>query len=100
MFLQSDRVVYWDYIKQVVSSIFLWREVEQPWQEDPLGRSRREMLSRQRGLTIYRGEATKNDALSEQQVQQAVEQLPLPQFSIPKESARGRRRGRTWRNFN
>lgn len=82
IYLQSDRKAYWDYIKQAMSSIFDWRDVEQPWAEDPHGRSRREMLSIDQGLTIFRGVARKRDTLTLQELREIVASLPQPSFAI------------------
>jgi tRNA (guanine-N7-)-methyltransferase len=92
LFLQTDRKAYWDYIRKTVSSLFDWQEIDEPWVEDPYGRSRREMLSLSQGLKIFRGIATKRDHLSDDVVQQICSSLPQPNFQI--ERPKGKQ---TWR---
>jgi tRNA (guanine-N7-)-methyltransferase len=82
VFLQSDRRAYWDYIRNTMSTMFDWIDVENPWPEDPNGRSRREMLSIDKGLPIFRGIAKKRASLSDDQLQLIVSSLPQPEFAI------------------
>jgi tRNA (guanine-N7-)-methyltransferase len=82
VFLQSDRRAYWDYIRNTMSAMFEWIDVENPWPEDPHGRSRREMLSIDKGLPIFRGIAQKRASLTDDELQQIVSSLPQPEFAI------------------
>lgn len=82
VFLQSDRRPYWDYIRNTMSTIFDWIDVMTPWPEDPHGRSRREMLSIERGLPIFRGIAKKRASLSLDDLMRIASTLPQPEFTI------------------
>lgn len=100
IFLQSDRKPYWDYITASVPSLFQWSELAEPWPEDPLGRSRREVISMQQGLQIFRGEGQRRD-LSHEQVEALVTDLPQPNFQLEREQntvSRFRSRRRSKRN--
>jgi tRNA (guanine-N7-)-methyltransferase len=82
IFLQSDNKPYWDYISGVMTSIFGWQERTAPWSEDPNGRSRREMLSIAKGLTVYRGIATRAAEYSNDDLERLTQELPLPSFKL------------------
>jgi tRNA (guanine-N7-)-methyltransferase len=82
LFLQTDRQPYWDYIRLVMPALFDWQELNEPWPEDPSGRSRREMLSISQGLTVFRGVATRSQQYDGNEVEQIVKSLPLPEFKI------------------
>ncbi len=82
IFLQSDRRPYWDYIRNSMSNMFDWIDVQDPWPEDPYGRSRREMLSIDKGLPIFRGIARKRPSLSDDELQHIAASLPQPDFAI------------------
>lgn len=55
LFVQTDNRPYWEYMKHVLPSLFAFREQADPWPGTEKGRTRREILGRRRGLTIYRG---------------------------------------------
>ncbi|XZE18035.1 tRNA (guanine(46)-N(7))-methyltransferase TrmB [Pirellulaceae bacterium SH449] len=96
VFLQSDRLAYWNYIRQTMSALFEWIDIEQPWAEDPHGRSRREMLSGDQGLSIYRGIARRRPELTLELAEQIAATLPQPDFAIEShDSARSKRRAPT-----
>ncbi len=59
VFLQTDNEDYWKVMKRLFPASFQFEEVHEPWLHDPHGRSRREMLSKDRGLSIHRAIATK-----------------------------------------
>jgi tRNA (guanine-N7-)-methyltransferase len=61
LFLQTDNRAYWEQIRKVVSVKFVWEEKDGPWEEDPYGRSRREFISNQKKLPIFRAMATRKD---------------------------------------
>jgi tRNA (guanine-N7-)-methyltransferase len=82
VFLQSDRLAYWDYIRNTMSTMFDWIDVTTPWPEDPNGRSRREMLSIDRGLPIFRGIAKKRTSISYEELMRIASTLPQPEFAI------------------
>ncbi|MEQ1827888.1 MAG: methyltransferase domain-containing protein, partial [Pirellula sp.] len=65
--LQSDSKEYWSYIVKIMSTLFQWRELDQAWPDDEHGRSRREVLSTEQNLRIFRGVGVKrNDRSAEQ----------------------------------
>jgi tRNA (guanine-N7-)-methyltransferase len=76
---QTDNPDYWYYMKTVLPAFFDWVEQPEPWADAPLGRSRREILARSRGLVIYRGHGRKRE-LSDTQRAKLVGELPLPVF--------------------
>lgn len=91
VFLQSDRQPYWDYIQQTMSALFDWRDVDHPWAEDPYGRSRREMLSIDKGLPIFRGVAKKRPTLSSEELHTIASSLPQPNFAMDSASSSPRK---------
>ncbi|MCE3014440.1 MAG: tRNA (guanine(46)-N(7))-methyltransferase TrmB [Pirellula sp.] len=90
VFLQTDRKPYWLYITNCFSALFDWEEILEPWPEDPHGRSRREMLSQNQKLTIYRGIATRRSEISPEDVFKIVEQMPAPEFAVDRAERRFR----------
>jgi len=91
VFLQSDRTEYWEYIRSVMGSVFTWTEIEGPWPDDEFGRSRREVLSIDQGLTIFRGVGQKRSDLSIDQVQSILSELPEPKFDVEHRDSRVKR---------
>jgi tRNA (guanine-N7-)-methyltransferase len=91
IFLQSDRREYWDYICQIMGHVFDWQEIQGRWPEDEFGRSRREVLSTERGLTIFRGVGNKRTNLSLEDIQNLCKDLPQPQFQLEREYVKGKR---------
>ncbi len=76
-FVQTDNRPYWEYIVGVLPTFFEFQIQEHPWPDASRGRTRREILARQKGLPIFRGwGVAKNlpDAL------RLAETLPLPDF--------------------
>lgn len=82
LFLQTDRRPYWDYIASIASQLMDWQEMPDGWGEEPLIRSRREMISVDQHLPVFRGIATRRTDLSQEQVASIAASLPLPSFSI------------------
>ena len=78
--VQTDNPDYWAYMTRVLPAFFAFRDHPQPWPDAPEGRTRREVMARQRGLTIFRGEAIRRDDLSPESIATLVESLPLPSF--------------------
>jgi tRNA (guanine-N7-)-methyltransferase len=83
LFLQTDCRAYWAYFKRVAHEFFDLQEQRGPWPEDPLGRSRREILARQRGLRVHRAVATRRDDLEPEKINALAESLPKPTFRTP-----------------
>ncbi len=78
--VQTDNPDYWGYITRVIPTFFDFRIQEGPWPDAPEGRSRREILSRSRGLTIYRGEGVRRPDVTPEVAADLVRGLPLPLF--------------------
>lgn len=101
LFLQTDNPAYWEYFKQLVSATMQWHDQDGPWSEDPHGRSRREFVATEKGLTIYRGWAERRDDLSQTDMSELIVNLPQPTFTVesPKSefTRKDRKRG-NWRS--
>jgi tRNA (guanine-N7-)-methyltransferase len=78
--VQTDNPDYWDYMSRVLPSFFNFAEHPEPWPDAPEGRTRREILARQRGLTIFRGEGIRRGDLSREALDALAAALPLPKF--------------------
>lgn len=78
--VQTDNPEYWDYLRSVLPRFFQFQEHPEPWQDAPLGRSRREILARRRGLTISRAVCRRKDDLDADARAALVRNLPLPTF--------------------
>ena len=78
--IQTDNPDYWEYMLRLLPVFFDFREHPDPWPDAPLGRSRREILARSRGLEIFRGVGTKLDGLSTIDAIGAAAKLPPPDF--------------------
>jgi tRNA (guanine-N7-)-methyltransferase len=78
--LQTDNPAYWRYIRQVVPAFFVLHEQSGPWPDAPQGRTRREIIARQRGLPIFRALAEARGDLDVEAARQAAEALPPPVF--------------------
>ncbi len=85
--LQSDEPAYWQYIREVVPQFFEFQPHDAPWPDAPDGRSRREILARQRGLPIFRGSGRPLASLDEAALRQLSHRLPLPTFQSSRASA-------------
>jgi tRNA (guanine-N7-)-methyltransferase len=83
--VQTDNPDYWRSMKKVLPAFFQLRAHPEPWPDAPEGRTRREILARQRGLRIFRGLATRRDDLSADAALALAETLPLPDAAeLPK----------------
>jgi tRNA (guanine-N7-)-methyltransferase len=78
--VQTDHPDYWTYMTRVLPSLFEFRAHREPWPDAPQGRTRREILARQRGLTVFRGQAIRRDDLNPEKVATLAESLPMPTF--------------------
>lgn len=103
--VQTDNPEYWEYINNVVPHFFEFQPHPEAWPDAPEGRSRREILSRSRGLTIFRAVCSRRDALDPDERERLANELPLPRFRTSgpsidlddadgeiREGTRGRRR--------
>ncbi len=78
--VQTDNPDYWKYMVEVLPALFDFREQIGPWPDAPEGRTRREILARERGLTIHRGLGIRRDDLTPDAVALLARSLPLPVF--------------------
>lgn len=78
--LQTDCAAYWKYMKKVLPSFFVFQEQTGPWPDAPEGRSRREIVARQRGLEIFRGQGVRRNELTETEIAALLRSLPHPTF--------------------
>ena len=78
--IQTDNPEYWEYVRSVAPHFFEFQEHPEPWPDAPLGRSRREILARQRGLTIYRAACRRKDDLAAAERESLADKLPMPRF--------------------
>ena len=104
--LQTDHPAYWAYMKEICSFFFEFTEHPAPWSDAPEGRSRREMIARSKGLSIFRGIGIKREDLDPAKTAELAQSLPLPVFNADRRlieldeidggktrgSSRGRRR--------
>ena len=78
--IQTDNPEYWTYLRELVPCFLDFQERFEPWPDAPLGRTRREILARARGLLIYRGEARKSQEQADAALLRVAARLPLPRF--------------------
>jgi tRNA (guanine-N7-)-methyltransferase len=78
--VQTDNPDYWAYMTQVLPSFLNFSVHAEPWPDAPEGRTRREIVARQRGLTIYRGTGIRRDDVSRESAANLAETLPQPEF--------------------
>jgi len=62
--LQTDNKAYWKYLLEAVRGNFESKTIPGPWPDAPLGRTRREIQARKKGLVIWRMVARRLDAPS------------------------------------
>ncbi|MEY3174240.1 MAG: tRNA ((7)-)-methyltransferase [Planctomycetota bacterium] len=79
--LQTDHPGYWKYMLRILPVFFQWNEIHTPWPHAPKGITRREIIARQRGLPIFRGEGTARPDLDPVEAVKLAEALPLPIFN-------------------
>jgi len=100
--VQTDNPGYWRYIVGIAGNWFDFVTQEGPWPEDPLGRTRREIVARRQGLRVFRGQGTARTDVDAARTRQWIDELPLPTFdasvfddrSTDQPSQRGGPRGR------
>ena len=97
VFLQSDQRDYWDYICGIMGRVFEWEEVKGRWPEDEHGRSRREVLSIEQGLPIFRGTGKKRADISTEELQTLIADLPQPKFRVEGASDGGGHKRSQWK---
>ena len=79
--LQTDHPGYWKYMLRVVPLFFDFSERLMPWPNAVKGITRREIIARRQGLTIFRGEGTARVDLVPEEAMKLAESLPLPTFN-------------------
>ena len=77
--VQTDSREYWAYMKKVLPAFFEFHEQQGPWPDAPEGRSRREIVARERGLAVYRGYGVRKE-LSPEELSNLAKSLPQPRF--------------------
>lgn len=78
---QTDNPDYWSYMTRVLNCFFTFEEHAGPWPDAPEGRTRREILARQRQLRIFRGMGRRRDDVSTDEARTLAGSLPLPSFT-------------------
>lgn len=58
-YFQTDNPAYWAYFQKAVRPLFQIIATPDSWPEDPKGRTRREIVAKSQGLSIYRAVAVK-----------------------------------------
>lgn len=90
-FLQTDSREYWNYMQSVAGEFFTFQVQDGPWPDDPLGRTRREIIATQEGLPIFRGWGEKSGDLAAEQISELAARLPKPRFSAQARRAKRRK---------
>lgn len=78
--VQTDNPDYWKYMTQVIPAFFRLEERTEPWADAPEGRSRREIIARQRSLKIFRGVGYRRADLDRSAALSLAQSLPEPRF--------------------
>ena len=78
--IQTDNPAYWRYIAAIGLHFFDFHEQCGPWPDAPDGRTRREIMARQKGLPVFSGWGTPRPGMDAQQLTELVSRLPLPAF--------------------
>ena len=78
--VQTDNPDYWAYMTGVLPSFLNFSVHPEPWPDAPEGRTRREIVARQRGLAIYRGTGIRRDELTPESAANLAGTLPQPEF--------------------
>ena len=82
LYLQTDNPAYWKYVLSVAPAFFDFRVLDGPWPDDPDGRTRREIIARQKGLKIFRGFGPRRENLSAADCVGLLARLPRPTFEV------------------
>jgi tRNA (guanine-N7-)-methyltransferase len=77
---QTDSPEYWQYTKAIAAPFFEFKEFARPWLDAPEGRTRREILSRSRGVEIFRGTGIRREGLTDAEIDKLIRTLPPPTF--------------------
>jgi len=79
-FVQTDNGPYWKYMLEAIPAFFAFHEEAGVWPDAPQGRTRREILARQRGIVVYRGWGEKRNSLTGTALAALTQELPAPLF--------------------
>lgn len=77
--VQTDNQPYWKSIANIAPSFFEFAPREDPWDDAPDGRTRREILARRRKMPIYRGVGVVK-SFTPEEAKALAATLPLPRF--------------------
>lgn len=80
LYVQTDNAGYWEYLQRVLGELMHFHAQEGVWPEDPLGRSRREIVALNKGLKVYRGWGQRRDDLDAARFAELCAKLPQPNF--------------------
>lgn len=78
--VQTDNPDYWEYMIQLVPHFFAFQDQPDPWPDSPAGRTRREIVARQRGLKIFRGVGRRRSDVEPAAALELARSLPEPKF--------------------
>ncbi|MDR3619019.1 MAG: methyltransferase domain-containing protein [Paludisphaera borealis] len=78
--VQTDNPDYWEYMVRVVPHFFAFQEQAEPWPDSPEGRTRREIVARQRGLKIFRRIGRRRSDVEPAAALELARSLPEPKF--------------------
>jgi tRNA (guanine-N7-)-methyltransferase len=78
--LQTDHPAYRAYFCKTVPFFFDVTEHSEPWQDAPLGRTRREILARQSDLPVFRMLCRPKPGVDIAAAREQAKQMPLPRF--------------------
>jgi tRNA (guanine-N7-)-methyltransferase len=78
--LQTDNKSYWSYLLEAVRKHFEPAVLPSPWPDAPRGRTRREILARQKGLAVWRMEARRLDVPREGEIARPDFDANRPRF--------------------
>lgn len=84
LYFQTDNPAYWQHFLGASQGLFEVHEVPGAWPEDPLGRTRREIVAKSQGLPIFRAIASKPFGATALDYQSYLAQAPQPKFDALK----------------
>lgn len=92
--IQTDNRAYWRYMASIIPRFFEFHEQDGPWPDAPAGRTRREIVARSKGLTIFRAWARPRQGLDPLSLDALAAELPPPLFEARNCKAKRRYRHR------
>lgn len=99
IYFQTDNPAYWAHFQKAIEPLFQITATPESWLEDPLGRTRREIVARAQGLSIFRAIATKLPDFDDQAYATYLAAAPRAEFDAMEahpqnQGARSKNRGR------